>query len=169
MAHRVRQLGAVIAGTAAAVALAGCGEPPRVVAESVTSQTASHKDKTPGPTAVQREVQELTGFISPSGNVACMLDATWARCDIIDRNWSPPPRPPDCEFDYGQGISLAPGERAQFVCAGDTAFGADQVLPYGESIAADRLRCESAQSGITCLDSESGHGFSISREAYRVF
>ena len=38
---------------------------------------------------------------------------------IIDRDWSPPPRPADCEFDYGQGISLAPGEQAQFVCAGD--------------------------------------------------
>jgi hypothetical protein len=26
-----------------------------------------------------------------------------------------------------------------------------------------------AQSGITCRDVESGHGFSISREAYRLF
>ena len=76
-----------------------------------------------------------------------MIDADWARCDIIDRDWSPPPRPADCEFDYGQGISLAPGEPAQFVCAGDTAFGADEVLPYGDSITAGALRCESADVG----------------------
>jgi hypothetical protein len=31
------------------------------------------------------------------------------------------------------------------------------------------LRCESAQSGITCRDVESGHGFSISRGAYQLF
>ena len=61
-----------------------------------------------------------------------MIDAAWARCDIIDRDWSPPAQPADYEFDYGQGISLASGEHAQFVCAGDTAFGADEVLPYGE-------------------------------------
>ena len=81
-----------------------------------------------------------------------MIAADWARCDIIDRDWSPPPRPPDCEFDYGQGISAAPGERAQFVCAGDTAFGPDAILPYGESISAAALRCESTEAGITCRD-----------------
>jgi hypothetical protein len=99
--------------------------------------------------------------------VGCNAD--WARCDIIDRDWSPPPRPADCEFDYGQGISLAPGEQAEFVCAGDTAFGADEVLPYGQSITAEVLQCESAQSGITCRDVRTGHGFSISRQAYRLF
>lgn len=108
-------------------------------------------------------------FVSPTGNVSCMVDADFARCDIMDRDWSPPPRPADCEFDYGQGISLAPDEQPQFVCAGDTAFGADEVLPYGQSITAGLLRCESAQSWITCRDVRTGHGFSISREAYRLF
>jgi hypothetical protein len=121
------------------------------------------------PEPVDREVSELTGFVSPTGNVSCMIDADWARCDIIDRDWEPPPRPADCEFDYGQGISLAPGGPAEFVCAGDTAFGADEVLPYGESITAGPLRCESAESGITCRDDQSGHGFSISRQAYQLF
>jgi hypothetical protein len=119
--------------------------------------------------AADREVYELTGFVAPSGNVSCMIDADWARCDIIDRDWSPPPRPADCEFDYGQGISLAPGEQAEFVCAGDTAFGADEVLPDGQSITAGALQCESAQSGITCRDVRTSHGFSISRQAYRLF
>ena len=27
---------------------------------------------------------------------------------MIDRNWSPPPRPADCEFDYGQGSRSRP-------------------------------------------------------------
>jgi hypothetical protein len=98
-----------------------------------------------------------------------MIAADWARCDIIDRDWSPPARPPDCEFDYGQGISVAPGERAQFVCAGDTAFGPDAILPYGETISAAALRCESTEADITCRDLGTGHGFSISREAHQLF
>jgi hypothetical protein len=114
-------------------------------------------------------VHQLTGFISPSGNVSCMIDADWARYDIIDRDWSPPARPADCELDYGHGISLAPGEGAHFIYAGDTAFGADEVLPYGESITAGFLRCESAESSVTCRDLGTATGFSISRQAYQLF
>jgi hypothetical protein len=55
------------------------------------------------------------------------------------------------------------------VCAGDTVFGSDDVLPYGESITAGVLRCESADSGITCRDTKTGHGFSIARQAYQLF
>ena len=99
-----------------------------------------------------------------------MIDTDYVRCDIGEQDWSPPPRPADCEFDYGQGISIAPGEPAQFVCAGDTAQAPDaDPLPYGESITAGQMSCESAESGITCRDAESGSGFTISREAYRLF
>ena len=70
-----------------------------------------------------------------------MIDTDYARCDI--------------------------GEPAQFVCGGDTAQApAADPLPYGESIIAGQMSCESAESGITCRDAESGAGFTISREAY---
>jgi hypothetical protein len=173
MAHH---LGSVLAAVAMMALAAGCGDGATVAqssspapASSQTRTTEAQPDKVTGPRAADREVHELTGFVSPSGNVSCMIDADWARCDIIDRDWSPPLRPADCEFDYGQGISLARGEQAQFVCAGDTAFGADEVLPYGESITAGMLRCESAESGITCRDTKTGRGFEISRGAYRLF
>ena len=55
------------------------------------------------------------------------------------------------------------------MCAGDTAFGADEVLPYDESITAGLLRCESAESCITCRDVRTSDGFSISRQAYQLF
>jgi hypothetical protein len=167
---------AVIASVTA-VLVVGCGGAPsdtqgeksQSPTEQKTTQSVARPDKVTKAAPADREVFELSGFISPTGNVSCMIDADWARCDIIDRDWSPPPRPADCEFDYGHGISLAPGEPAQFVCAGDTAFGADDVLPYGDSITAGVLRCESADKGITCRDAQSGHGFSLSRQAYRLF
>src|SRR3954452_11866076 len=146
MAHHLEY---VVAVAVIAVA-AGCGGGERVAESSsptpVLSQprtTEAQADEMTGPPRADREVHELTGFVAPSGNVSCMIDVGGARCDIIDRDWSPPPRPADCEFDYGQGISVNPGEQAQFVCAGDTAFGPDQVLPYGDSITAGVLRCES--------------------------
>ena len=113
--------------------------------------------------------EDLLGYVAPSGNIACLIDSTYVRCDIIDRDWSPPPRPADCEFDYGQGISLSVGGPAEFVCAGDTVFGPDNVLPYDEWVTAGSLRCDSAVDGITCRDLGTGHGFSLSRQAYRLF
>ena len=114
----------------------------------------------PGTTESDEE-SELIGFTSPSGNVGCFIDAHYARCDVMERDWTPPLRPADCEFDYGQGIGLAPGEEPEFMCAGDTALGGGEPLAYGQSISAGVLRCDSAESGITCRDTKSGHGFAI--------
>jgi hypothetical protein len=173
----VQRLLTAVAVFSAVQVLAACGggssvtqsENARSATERTTTQPAARPDKVTSAAPADREVYELSGFISPTGNVACMIDADWARCDIIDRDWSPPPRPADCEFDYGQGISLAPGEPAQFVCAGDTAFGTDEVLPCGDSITAGMLRCDSADAGITCRDTQTSHGFSISQQAYQLF
>jgi hypothetical protein len=163
---------AAVAGLAAVFALAAYSGGGAVPQSGNTRSTAEHtrqSEKLIGPAPTNREVAELTGFVSPTGNIGCMIAADESRSDIVDRDWAPPAKPADCELDFGQGISLAPGAQAQFVCAGDTAFGADEVLPYGESISAGVLRCESAQSWITCRDVRTGHGFSISREAYRLF
>ena len=111
----------------------------------------------------------LLSFIAPSGNVSCMLKADYARCDIVDRDWSPPPRPADCEFDYGQGVAVSDSGPAEFVCAGDTTFGVDEVLPYGESMSTGPMRCESAEPGVTCRNGDTGRGFFLSRQSYRLF
>lgn len=111
----------------------------------------------------------FVGFNSPSANVGCVMDADYVRCDIAERDWAPPLRPADCEFDYGQGIGLAAGEPAAFVCAGDTTLGRSEVLDYGQSMTRGDLRCDSAESGITCLDRNTGHGFAISRQVYQLF
>ena len=113
---------------------------------------------------------DMDWFASPSGNISCMMDVDWVRCDIRERDWSPPPRPADCshQTDFGQGISLNTAGPAAFVCAGDTTLGADSVLPYGLSRGVPGLECESRVAGITCTNND-GHGFFLSRQAYRLF
>jgi hypothetical protein len=179
--HAVAQLDqrltSAVAGLVALLALAACAtspgpqptSEPSVSSQTNASATSAAPKTTAQPQPLDREVSGYTGFISPTGNVACAIDVDLARCDIIDHDWSPPPRPPDCEFDYGQGISISPGEPAAFVCAGDTTFGTDEVLPFGDAITAGTLRCESANSGITCRDADSGHGFTLALKAYQLF
>lgn len=134
---------------------------------SASSTSTSADGATP---PADRVVTKLTGFTSPSGDIGCYIDRESVRCDIAERDWQPPKPTTRCRFDYGQGIFLTPGGAPEFVCASDTALQPDgDPLPYGSSISAGLLRCESAESGITCRDTESGRGFSLAREAYELF
>ncbi|WP_395312069.1 DUF6636 domain-containing protein [Mycobacterium sp. AMU20-3851] len=112
---------------------------------------------------------EFVDFSSPSGNVGCVMDVGYVRCDIDERAWASPPKPADCDLDYGQGVMLQAGEPAEFVCAGDTTLGRTEVLAYGRSMVRGSLKCDSAETSITCLDRNSGHGFSLAREVYQLF
>lgn len=114
---------------------------------------------------------EMHFFESPSGNIACLADADWVRCDIEDRDWSPPARPSDCpsQTGYGQGIILEVHGKPKFVCGGDTTFGGDaRVLSYGDRDATTGYTCFSEKSGIRC-ENRDDHGFTIGRESYELF
>lgn len=116
--------------------------------------------------------EDLHFFKSPSGNISCLVyPPDWVRCDIQERDWSPPPRPADCpsQTGYGQGINIAATGRAEFVCAGDTTFEPTaRTLNYGQSDRSATHVCTSEASGIRCENRE-GHGFVISRESYDLF
>lgn len=111
----------------------------------------------------------LVGFTSPSGNIGCYVDTDYVRCDIADRDWAAPPRPADCEFDYGQGIAFGIGEPPAFVCAGDTALGAGDALGFGQTVNSGPMSCTSLESGVSCHDTTTGAGFSIARQGYTLF
>lgn len=155
------------------VGLTGCGgatSTPEASSPTMTRLSTTQVDVTrPSSSEAPEPITELIGFTSPTGNVGCMLDPTFVRCDIAERDWEPPPRPADCEFDYGQGIGMSAGAPPEFVCAGDTALGGGEALAYGASVSAGSLSCDSAESGITCRDADTGRGFTVAREAYQVF
>ncbi|MFN8226089.1 MAG: DUF6636 domain-containing protein [Mycobacterium sp.] len=113
---------------------------------------------------------DLESFTSPSGNIGCIMDAEYLRCDIAEREWSPPPRPTDCPSftGYGQGISMDPHGPAAFVCAGDTTLHAGPALGYGQTQRAGGFTCASDEAGVRCANAD-GHGFRLSRQSYSIF
>jgi len=116
------------------------------------------------------ETADLDSFSSPSGNIGCVVTPIAARCDIRERDWAPPPPPPGCELDYGQGLEVPAGGAADLVCAGDTALDPQhRVLSYGDEVEVGLLTCASAEDGVTCRDRETGRGFFIARERYELF
>ena len=171
----------VVATVIVLTALAGCGggggktkgETFATTAGTTTTIGAgAPKSPTGGPTTSTTRPPDLTlsSFQTPSGNIGCELVSDVTRCDIREHSWALPPKPADCELDWGQGIEFSGVDKPSFVCAGDTALDSTAaVLPYGRRARQGSTVCDSEQAGVTCTNEASGHGFFLSRDSYRIF
>jgi len=139
-----------------------------------------------------RKALDAAAFVTPSGQIVCELLASGARCDYFaqDKAWDAP-EPANCDLNWGW--SLYVDRTAGTSCVGDTIVttaalnsGFDTwrkpadptvdwngialaALPYGSTLLVDTFRCDSATTGVTCQNQSTGHGFFMSREAYRFF
>jgi len=135
-------------------------------APSVTSTTTTR----PAPAVIEEQDSPFF-FDSPSHNIGCVMatgEGEHVRCDVLRYTYTPPPSVEECPVDYGYTLRLRPGEPGYFGCSGDYVGGAGPVLEYGTGARVGSVTCVSASEGITCTEDD-GHGFFISREAYRLF
>jgi len=108
-------------------------------------------------------------FRTPSKNIACALTSKSVRCDIVNKSWQPPPKPADCQLDWGFGVFLENGQ-AGFLCAGDTVAGAaTTTLAYGNALRSGVLLCDSESVALRCVDEKTGHGFTLAVAQYTLF
>jgi hypothetical protein len=169
----VGRASAVASAAAALLALSGCGSTTKTVIASSPPQlaTVGSTAKTTSELAAE-PIVHLAAFLTPSGNIGCMIAGGVARCDIERRSWKPPARPPSCPdiVDFGQGLQIGASGQARFVCAGDTARepGAEK-LAYGSASSVEGFLCSSRRDGLSCKRSSDGHGFFISIQSYRIF
>ena len=116
--------------------------------------------------------EQRVGFRTPSNNIHCQLSESdsYLRCDMKELSNALPPKPRDCDLDWGSTFGLAgDGEPGRRLCAGDTV--ADDALPvlgYGSSWDRAGYKCKSEQSGLTCVNA-SGHGFRLSKSRQELF
>ena len=115
-------------------------------------------------------------FRTPTGNIGCAysvgLDgfaAPTVRCDIRSRLHPEPPPPANCRLDSGDSIEIFRLGPATLACHGDTAIDPTApVLAYGHTWRRSGLTCVSQRIGLRCFN-RSGHGFFLSRQAWRIF
>lgn len=116
--------------------------------------------------------EQRVGFRTPSNNIHCQLNETssYLRCDIKELSNTIPPKPRDCDLDWGSTFSIAgDGGSGRRMCAGDTVEDdALPILDYGSSWNRGGYKCKSEQSGLTCVNAL-GHGFTISRSRQELF
>ena len=110
-------------------------------------------------------------FQSPSGNIGCVIvNGKSVRCDIREHSWPTPPRPADCDVDYGQGVAVDGHGRASYVCAGDTVLDpSSPTLGYGDRISKGPFRCASKTKGMRCVNLDTKDGFFLSRDTVHLF
>jgi len=108
-------------------------------------------------------------FETPSRNITCVMSRDSVRCDIARKDWAPPAKPASCTLAWGNGIVIENG-KAQFTCAGDTTAGkATMILPYGASVRAGHVQCDSNQTALRCEDQRSETGFTLAIARYNLF
>lgn len=158
-------------GAIIAIVVASCGGGSGSESSSTTVLPDPEISAAPtsvAPTTSLVEITDPTWFSTPSGNISCAVRADWVRCDIVERDWSPPPRPADCVFDWGPSVAVESSGEGRFLCVSDTVYRPEVVVAYGSRVRVSAMSCAVLAVGVVC-DSATGHGFSLAREAHELW
>ncbi|OLT43265.1 hypothetical protein BJF86_00125 [Serinicoccus sp. CNJ-927] len=139
---------------------------------------------------------DSAAFVTPSGNIACVLNGPSATCQLLDKTYDANAEHlvddslGDCDIASADAMVLTDASGV-WTCppeplapaAGAVAGGwwADEVgapttgvedtdaavLEYGRTLAVEGASCQSSEDGVTCRSSELGRQFFIARSAYR--
>lgn len=113
----------------------------------------------------------LVSFRTPSKNIYCMYDSSYAylRCDISSGLRPLPPKPASCEFDWGGSVNMRRSGRSHVGCVSDSVHTPNaRVLRYGTTWRRGGFTCTSRSTGLTCRNAR-GHGWFLSRQRSRLF
>jgi hypothetical protein len=144
--------------------------------EAGVSRSPSPGPRLPKPAPVDLSGYDMPGFTTPSGNIGCLfedLQGAHVRCDRLEHTGELPPKPADCDFDWGHSVELSVGRRAELACTSDSVMGLQgetdgaRELPYGDSVRYRGITCTSTETGLRCRTS-GGHGFVLARASVRV-
>ena len=126
-----------------------------------------------GAAAAAAGASVVVGFRTPSGNIGCVYSSDpgsrpYLRCDIRSRLKPLPPKPRNCDLDWGDSFEMRSKGTVAVTCHGDTAIDPrNPVVRYGSTWSRGGFRCTSAVAGLRCWN-QTGHGFFLSRQhSYR--
>lgn len=114
----------------------------------------------------------LGQFQTPSGNTFCLVfageKAPSLECELKENTAKLPPRPKDCELDFGNRFSLPEKGKPVRGCYGDTLQGELPTLEYGKPWTVAGFTCDATAKRLRCSNLD-GHGFELARAAQKLF
>jgi len=82
---------------------------------------------------------------------------------LADHQWVAT-EPDGCQMNWGDRVGLEEGAPAVFGCYGQEMPAPTHTLEYGQIQILGSLSCDSETVGITCIDTNTGHYFFVSRD-----
>ena len=134
-----------------------------------------------------RQFHGLRFFHTADNNIACSIVKPQkknkrkhrsrlpgeARCDVKTHSWTAPPRPTNCDLDWGFGVFVGDRGLANYVCAGDTVADVKApILAPGGSITLGPYTCSvpvAATTTVQCQNNFTQRGFQVSADAVTLF
>ncbi|TRY17812.1 hypothetical protein FOJ82_11125 [Tessaracoccus rhinocerotis] len=110
-------------------------------------------------------------FITPSRNIACLMKEASVTCEAIETAMIPDFQDPEGD---GQCNGFRLDNAASVLCHSEPILwdgwdhdpGEWPEMPYGDTVFGYEHVCEVEQSGVSCWNFETGHGFFLSRARY---
>ena len=93
-------------------------------------------------------------------------------CLANEMDYPAPPRPADCQTDWGPFFYIGDDSGSFGICAGDPQIPAPTPpppMPYGTTSVSAGQACQSTESGVVCWDTKTRHGFRVARADYELF
>jgi hypothetical protein len=123
-------------------------------------------------TPVAQQVTASGPFQSPSGNIQCTMYISTnglsnANCAVIQHDWVAT-QPENCHLAWGSRVDLEEGAAAKFGCYGQEMPPPTHTLEYGQIQTLGSISCDSETVGIMCIDNNTGHYFSVSRQTVNL-
>jgi len=168
-----------LAGACLAAGLAGC-QSSTPVAAPAAPETSPSTPTTWAPPPPPEGTTTLinTGdyrFRTPSGNITCHLtdqpSNVGARCDIAHFSYQPPANP-GVGCPHLNAITVGVEGPGEFTCAPQApapAGSTPSTLAYWDSVQVGRFTCKSKDTGVTCENTQTNHGFDLGAAAFRRY
>ncbi|OFS27263.1 hypothetical protein [Brevibacterium sp. HMSC07C04] len=94
---------------------------------------------------------EAEAFITPSGNISCVIYKDRARCTVSSFEYSPGEQPDDCSGGVEWGsVAEVTESSAGFTCKSVGEAPSPKELGYGKTIKAHGFECSSQRDGVRC-------------------
>lgn len=125
------------------------------------------------PTVMSLDRSGQLYFRTPSGNIECWLSrfdgSPSVTCIAAEKGYQDPVDF-GCELDVVPAFILTDDGARYGSCQGDIiGVPGERVLAYGTAAENGSITCGSQETGVTCVDVETGDGFTVSREQYTIF
>lgn len=123
--------------------------------------------------------EQIGILVSPTGNIGCDIWAVegLARCGV--KSYYDEAKYPTDDItgpawvfaldDELDEVSLNSRGDAMFFMMGEHEGNAPQVVEYGTTAIYGSIECRSEEEAMTCTNTKTGHGVTMSREGYTTF